>query len=280
VRRLHPAVLLLGALSSAAVAAPSEPFAWPEGRRAAVSLAYDDALDSQLDTAIPALDAHGLKGSFYLTLSADAMRMRMDDWRAAARNGHELGNHSLFHQCAASKPGRDWVPPQRDLEATTTLQMQEQVRLASTMLQAIDGDTTRTFTVPCGDTAARDGDYVTGLAADFVAIKVMGGAVVPDMRTLDPHAVPVEAPVGVDGDALIAWAEEAARRGTMVNFTFHGIGGDHLAISGEAHAQLLAHLAAHRDVYWTATFREIMTWVRAQQTPAADVQADPERVGP
>jgi len=269
------AVALLSAVASCAAAA-AEPaaFAWPDGQRAAVSLAYDDALDSQLDTAIPALDRRGLKASFYLTLSSDTVRTRMDAWRAAARNGHELGNHSLFHQCAASKPERTWVAPQHDLDAMTVAQMQEQVRLASTMLQAIDGAMARTFTVPCGDTVARDGDYVAGLAADFVGIKVMGGAVVPDMRSLDPQAVPVEAPVGLDGEALIALVEDAARRGTMVNLTFHGIGAEHLAVSSEAHAQLLDHLAAHRDRYWTATFREIMTWVRRRQTQAG-AQARP-----
>lgn len=259
------AVLLLASVSRAAIAAPPAAFAWPDGQRAAVSLAYDDALDSQLDTAIPALDRHGLKASFYLTLSADTVRTRLEDWRAAARNGHELGNHSLFHQCAASKPGRDWVTPQRDLDAMTAVQMQEQIRVASTMLHAVDGATTRTFTVPCGDTVALDGDYVAGLAEDFAGIKVMGGAVVPDMHTINAQAVPVEAPVGLDGDALIERVEEAARRGTMVNLTFHGIGAEHLAVSRDAHAQLLDYLAAHRDIYWTATFREIMTWVRGQQ---------------
>ncbi|MDR7192385.1 polysaccharide deacetylase family protein [Luteimonas terrae] len=267
--RVAAAVLMLAAWSCPAISAQPAAFAWPDGRKAAVSLAYDDALDSQLDIAIPALDRHGFKGSFYLTLSADTVRTRMSDWRAAARNGHELGNHSLFHQCAASKPGREWVTPQRDLDAMTAPQMQDQVRLASTMLQAIDGATTRTFTVPCGDTAAGDGDYVVALADDFVAIKVMGGAVVPDMQTLDVHAVPVEAPVGVDGDALIALVEDAARRGTMVNLTFHGIGAEHLAVSREAHAQLLEHLAASPEIYWTATFRDIMTWVRARAAPPA-----------
>ncbi|MCD9095670.1 polysaccharide deacetylase family protein [Luteimonas fraxinea] len=270
-----PAALLLLAMGSCPImAAEPAAFAWPDGQRAAVSLAYDDALDSQLDMAIPALDRRGLKGSFYLTMSSDTVRTRMDDWRAAARSGHELGNHSLFHQCAASKPERTWVTPQHDLDAMTVAQMQEQVRLASTMLQAIDGATSRTFTVPCGDTQAHDGDYVAGLAADFVGIKVMGGAVVPDMHTLDAHAVPVEAPVGLDGDALVALVEDAARRGTMVNLTFHGIGAEHLAVSSEAHAQLLDHLAAHRDRFWTATFREIMTWVRDRQAAAG---AQPHR---
>ena len=70
--------LLLAALPSHATESV-QGFAWPEGRRAAVSLSYDDAVPSQLDNAIPALDRHGLKGSFYLTLAADSVRMRMDD---------------------------------------------------------------------------------------------------------------------------------------------------------------------------------------------------------
>src|SRR5690606_14998732 len=95
-------------LAGAGPAAADDAFAWPQGQRAAVSLSYDDTLPTQLDVAIPALDRHGLKGSFYLTLAAEPMRERLDAWRAAARNGHELGNHSLFHQCSARGAGREW----------------------------------------------------------------------------------------------------------------------------------------------------------------------------
>lgn len=262
-RRLLPMLLWL-ALPATLHAQPG-PFAWPDGARAAVSLAYDDALDSQLDHAIPALDRHRLGASFYLTMSAPSVHERMDEWRAAARNGHELGNHSLFHQCAGSLPGRGWVTPEQDLETTSRARMQAQVRVASTMLQAIDGRQARTYTVPCSDVMARDGDYVEGLEAGFVAIRRSGDPVVADMQSLDPHAVPAWAPSGVSGDTLIALVEEAGRRGTMLNLTFHGVGGDHLAISVEAHEQLLAHLAAHRDRYWTAPFLTLMQWVRAQQ---------------
>ena len=61
-------VLLLFAIAWPSTAFAGDGFAWPEGRKAAVSLAYDDALDSQLDNAIPALDRHGLKGIFYLIM--------------------------------------------------------------------------------------------------------------------------------------------------------------------------------------------------------------------
>lgn len=253
------------ALPVAAADPQPPPYPWPHGARAAVSLAYDDAVPSQLDNAIPALDRHGLKGSFYLTLSAATVRTRLPEWRAAARNGHELGNHTLFHQCSGAGEDRAWVTPAQDLDTMSVARMQAEVALANAMLHAIDGSTEFTFTAPCGDRAAADGDYLAGLHDSFVGIKIGAGAVVPDMRSLDRMAVPVTAPSGASGAELIALVEAAGRRGTMVNFTFHGIGGDHLAVSTDAHDALLAFLAAHRDIYWTATFRQQMQWVRERE---------------
>ena len=48
-------LLALAAGGWLAAEAQAQEFSWPEGRKAAVSLSYDDALDSQLDNAIPAL---------------------------------------------------------------------------------------------------------------------------------------------------------------------------------------------------------------------------------
>lgn len=260
------ALLLLSA--SVAAAQPAPPFAWPNGARAAVSLAYDDALDSQLDTALPALERAGLKASFYLQLSGPALARRMHEWRRAARRGHELGNHTLFHQCSSSQPGRAWVPAHRDLDTMSVDQVRDQALLANTMLQAIDGRSERTFTAPCGDLAAGGAPYLPAIAGQFVAIKAGAAAgPLPSMRELDPYAVRVHAPVGLSGRQLIALVEEAGARGTMVNLTFHGIGGDYLQVSEEAHRELLDYLAANRKRYWTDTFLNIMKYVKAQQRP-------------
>ena len=247
-------------------------FAWPGGARAAVSLAYDDALDSQLDNAIPALDRHGIKGTFFLQLSSEPVARRMEDWRAAARGGHELGNHSLFHQCSGAGPDRAWVAPQRNLDTTTREQMQDQVLLANTMLTAIDGRRERTYTAPCFDVKALGGDYLPALHASFVAIKAGPGPGVPaSMAAVDPYRVASVAPVGASGAELIALVKQAGERGTMIAFTFHGIGGDHLSVSTQAHEELVRFLAAHRREYWTDTFLNIMKHVRQQRaaTPAA-----------
>ncbi|UUZ48122.1 polysaccharide deacetylase family protein [Massilia sp. B-10] len=121
------------------------------GARAAVSLAYDDALDSQLDNALPALDKVGLRATFYLQLSNPSVGKRLNEWRAAAGRGHELGNHTLFHQCSSAVAGRSWVQPHRDLVSTSVAQMRDQILLANTMLQAIDGRRERTLALPCGE---------------------------------------------------------------------------------------------------------------------------------
>lgn len=241
-------------------------FSWPNGARAAVNLSYDDALDSQLDHAIPALNRYGFKGSFYLTLASDTVRLRLDDWRAAVANGHELGNHTLFHPCSASLPDRERVEPQHDLDHITVAEMRERILLANSMLHAIDGQAERTFTAPCGDLEAAGVPYLEAVRPQFVAIKAYAGGVTPDMAELDPWFVGVTAPVGLSGEQLIDIAREAADKGTMANFTFHGIGGDYLSVSREAHEALLQYLDENRKVYWVDTFLNIMHYVKDQKS--------------
>jgi hypothetical protein len=91
------------------------------------------------------------------------------------------------------------------------------------------------------------------------------GGVVSDMNTLDPYAVGVEVASDISGAQLIALVQRAAAAGTMVNITFHGVGGDYLAVSREAHEALLQYLASRRDIYWTDTFVRIMQYVKAQR---------------
>ena len=91
----------LGALSVALVAPAAMAAAktdwWPDGRRAAVSLTYDDGLDSQLANVAPALDALGLKATFFIT--EENMDARLTDWVALGKDGHEIGDHTVTHPC-------------------------------------------------------------------------------------------------------------------------------------------------------------------------------------
>lgn len=257
--------MLLAALGLlAAMAATAAPFQWPGGARAAVSLGYDDALDSQLDHVVPALNRRGLRASFYIPINGPTLPRRQDEWKAAAAAGHELGNHSLFHGCSAKGAGRSWVLPHRDLEKQTAAQVQEQILAANTWLQALDGKTRRTFTPPCLDLQAGGQDYVTALRPHFVAYRAATPALVTDSAALDPYAVPVYFVEGWTGEQLIALVEKAAAQGALVSLLFHGVGAEHLSVTREAHDQLLDHLARHKDRFWTDSMVNIMENARRQ----------------
>ena len=47
----------------------SSAFSWPKGKRAAVSLSFDDARVSQPDSGIALLDHYGIKATFFVVPS-------------------------------------------------------------------------------------------------------------------------------------------------------------------------------------------------------------------
>ena len=77
--------------------------------------------------------------------------------------------------------------------------------------------------------------------------------------------VPSWAARDVTGAELIAFARKAVDAGGLAVFQFHGIGGHWIAVSREAHRELLAWLAANRQTVWTGTFKRVMTHVAAEQ---------------
>lgn len=73
-------MLLALALSLVCSVSGASATQWPNGAKAAVVLTYDDALESQLDHAVPALDAAGFKATFFL---AGVKLADVERWRAA-----------------------------------------------------------------------------------------------------------------------------------------------------------------------------------------------------
>jgi peptidoglycan/xylan/chitin deacetylase (PgdA/CDA1 family) len=252
---------------SQATAVESQVFVWPNEAKAAVSLSYDDALNSQLDHAIPALNHYGFKGSFYLTLSSKTVSERQAEWRAIAKQGHELGNHTINHSCSGSLPNREWVDKNNDLDNKTMAQIKQEIVDANKLLTLIDGQKIRTFTVPCTDTLVEGKNLLPEIAPYFVGIKSYVDTIPASMTQFDSMNAPVIAPSQVSGQALIAQVTLAAKNNTIASFTFHGIGGDHLSISIEAHQQLLDFLAQNKAHYWVDTYRNISRYISKNNPP-------------
>ena len=56
--------------------------------------------------------------------------------------------------------------------------------------------------------------------------------------------------------------EATSKRGGLGVMGFHGVGGDYLTVSADAHRQLVQYLKAHQDTIWVATFRQAMDYTQ------------------
>jgi peptidoglycan/xylan/chitin deacetylase (PgdA/CDA1 family) len=226
------------------------------GKKAAVVLTYDDALEVHLDHAIPALDSLGLKATFYLSADFPGCKNRIQDWRRAARNGHELGNHTLFHPCDGSKPGRSFVSPQNDLSRYTTDRIVREVEMSNVFLEALDGKKERTFAYTCGDTETAEGSFIEAIKGQFVSLRGVRSRI-NKLETLDLTNVDCFAADTSNEDQLVAWAKKAKEEQGLLVILFHGVGGGHaLNVNLEKHNRFLKYLKDHKDDYWITTMLE------------------------
>ena len=229
---------------------------WPDSKRAAVVLTYDDTLPSQLDIAIPALDAAGFKGTFFL-IGSKITPEQIPRWRSASAEGHELSNHTIRHACPqANYPTAKKIDTSEAYDVGTML---TEIRTMNTMLTAVDGKLQHSYATPCGQHLAGGIDYLPALRASGLVRYTRSAD--PSERPFDPMDVPARFfPSNATGADLITAVQEAERKGGMIVLGFHGVGGDYLSVSAKAHAQLLAYLKAHSETIWVAPFSTLMDY--------------------
>jgi len=255
-------VLLLFCLPALVTHAQFNP-AW-RGKKAAVVLTYDDALNVHLDNAIPLLDSLGLKGTFYLTAFAPAIKNRIGDWRKVAANGHELGNHTLFHPCIGGK-GREWVNSENDMNNYSLVRMMNEIRMTNVFLQALDGKTTRTFAFTCGDMKIGDSLFINGMKDDFIAARAVRHEM-HKIGEIDRYNVDCYAVNGETGAQMIEWVKKAVETNSLLVILFHGVGGEHsLNVSLEAHRELLQYLKRNENDLMVGTMLDVAEYIREWQ---------------
>jgi peptidoglycan/xylan/chitin deacetylase (PgdA/CDA1 family) len=234
---------------------------WPDGARAAVSLTYDDALNSQLDNAVPELKRLGLKATFFLTETN--AHWRLADWEELARDGHEVANHTMTHPCALGG------------YSATRLQETEIARMEGYLNSHFGADRERTFAYPCGYLGvgrggrhARFARYRRVLEHDGVvaARTTAGGPNRPEAALADPLHLHAFEPT-YEGDSpgpALRYLNETITQGGWAILVFHDVlpkwrgDGD---VSIATHDKILAHIAA-LDV-WCAPMGEVFGYVQS-----------------
>ena len=65
--------------------------------------------------------------------------------------------------------GRSWVNPDYDLDGYSATKIIDEIKLANTILKAIDSKSQRTFAYTCGDTGIGGISFIPEIKSNFVA---------------------------------------------------------------------------------------------------------------
>ena len=254
---IQPPLLITGGKTSQMDSKPQSSSQNWNGKKCAVVLTYDDALNVHLDNAIPLLDSLGLKGTFYISANSSGFKERTNDWKEAANNGHELGNHTLFHPCYGNLEGREWVNPAYDLSTYSLQRIVDEIRLTNVLLNSIDGKNQRTFAYTCGEMKVGEEHFIVELEDDLVAARAVKGEL-EQLGEIDLYKINSFPIVGESGDELVSLVKEAIQTNSLIVFLFHGVGGEHfMDVSLQAHRQLLQFLKENENDIWTATMLDV-----------------------
>jgi len=254
-----------------------------------VSLTFDDALDCHLDIVAPVLEQYGLRGTFFVNLNAPTFSSRIDDWRSMARNGHELGNHTIFHPAISSK---DYISAGNALENYTLDRMRIELEIANQFLTGLDGETERTFAYPCCNTVignsgfskkmlkmlgldrtriagwvnnnpfldffSQEQDYSVLMQGRFSAARA--GGFTGESKQIcagDVYNIPCVGGDGLNTHQLLETVDHFQAHGNWLVFMFHGVGSScRLQCERQAFENLIKRLTQDKEV-------EVLTFKQA-----------------
>jgi peptidoglycan/xylan/chitin deacetylase (PgdA/CDA1 family) len=220
---------------------------------AALSLTFDDARTVHLDVAIPELNKRHLRATFFLIVSKTT---RIDDWRKAQSQGHEVGNHSVTHEHPA------------DLNAGTE---ELQVEDAKQFLDSNFNSDILTFAYPYSEISP--GLLYWVKRCDFAA---RGGRAAGDLVYIKSNAQPdwynlPSQPSYTKYDATVyqGWIDKTIAMNAWTVLQIHGIGDPSTGfepIPSNTFVEFLDYLKrADAKGLWITPFGEVAAYFRAQK---------------
>lgn len=218
---------LLLSMSSAVGAQTGSGFGVPRvarfygGALGAVSLQFDDSMISQLQNALPLLNARNLHATFFINPARPQHQAHVHEWEVDVPNaGHELANHTLSHNGAKSLD-----------------EVEKEIVKCSEVLRRVYGSRPRLMTF--GQPGGVPWDFAPSDLRPIFRKQLLVPAVNRtffDETKLDP----------------VTLAQQAIDRRNWVQIGMHGTGGEWLSTSVPTLTRLLDFLADHRSTLWTA----------------------------
>jgi len=244
---------------------------WPEGKRGALSLSFDDARPSQVDNGVPLLNRYKVRATFFV--SPDRLKDRLDAWKQAVVAGHEIGNHSLVHPCTGNFP----FARQKALENYTLEQMQAELKEANRQVQELLGVTPTTFAYPCGQTFVGRGadvkSYVPLVAQLFKVGRGWLGEGPNDPLFCDLAQILGMPSDDADFDKMRPLIEQAMKNGQWLVFAGHDIkdSGPRQVTRLKMLEELCRYATDPRNGIWIDTIDKVASHVVAERAQSVSV---------
>lgn len=237
-------------------------FAWPEGKKLAVSLSWDDARLSQIDTGMKVLEELGLPATFYV--SVPAMKKRVDGWKEMVKRGYEIGNHSMSHACTGNYRFT------RALEDFTLDEMAADIDAATAEIEGTLGVKPKSFAYPCGQKFIGRGrgakSYVPLVAERFETGRGYYDEMPNHAPVCDLAALMGTHFDGIDFAAMREILEKAAKDGRWVVFAGHEIGKlAHQTTDVEALRRLAEYVREPKNGVWVETVGKVGRYVAGKR---------------
>jgi peptidoglycan/xylan/chitin deacetylase (PgdA/CDA1 family) len=215
-------ILLCICMAHYTKAQDSASFQWPEGNKAAISLSFDDARESQVIAGTPLLDQYNIKATFYVVPAS--VEKQLEGWKKAVASGHEIGNHSLRHPCTENF---EWSR-EKALENYTLDQMKTELIQCNNRIKELLGVKAEVFAYPCGQKFVGRGEQ-TKSYVPVVSKLFLAGRGWRDEGANDPEYCNFTQLTGIemDGknfDEILVLIEQAKRGGMWLLLAGHEMG--------------------------------------------------------
>ena len=259
------ATLSAGRAAAQTGEAAAKAFHWPNGKRVAVSMTFDDARTSQVDLGLDLFAKYGVKATFFV--ESRNVEDRLAGWKRAVAEGHEIANHSTTHPCT----GNYAFSRHNALEDYSLEMMAKDIDGASAEIERLLGVKPVTFAYPCGLKFVGRGLDVRSYVP-LVAERFLVGRGYMDEAANDPAFCDLPNALGTPFDdttfaRMKELVETAAKDGRWVIFVGHEIGSAAFQTTDTgALEQLIQYAQDPAKGVWLDTVASIGKYVKQQQS--------------
>lgn len=247
----------------------AQDFPWPEGKRAALSLSFDDGRNSQVDVGLPLFQKLEAKATFYVVPAN--MQDRLEGWKKLLADGHEIGNHTIYHPCT----GNFAWSREKALENYTLSSMRRELMAANQQIKELLGVLPVSFAYTCGNTFVGRGRN-TKSYAPLIAELFESGRGWLNEASNDPAFADMALLQGIEMDGkdfekdIKPLVDAAVENGSWLLLAGHDIGaGGRQTTRTDMLEKLVAYVQKPESGVWLAPVGTVAQYVKEQREKQA-----------